>query len=50
MDRYKYIQLSMKLLPEEIIAKYGLRGIKQNGYIYTKIRKEMYRLKKYGII
>ena len=44
MERYEYIRLSTNLLPEEIIAHYGLRGMEQNGYIYAEIRKGVYRL------
>ena len=44
IDIYEYIRLSLKLIPEEIIAQYGLKGVEHNGYIYSETRKGMHRL------
>ena len=50
MDRYEYIWLSLKLLLEEIIAQYGIRGVKHNECIYADMSKGIFCLPQAGII
>ena len=37
MERYKYMQLKLKIIPQEIIEAYKLNNIAQEGYVYIEI-------------
>ena len=50
MGRYEYLQISLVILPEEIIAHYNLLQLASNGWVYLKIRKDMPGLKQAGRI
>jgi hypothetical protein len=51
MTRYKYMQLKLSNVPDDIIAHYHLRNITTpNGYVYCKFRQGMYGLPQAGII
>ena len=41
LDRYKYIHLSIKILPQQIIDAYNLLGLVHNGYVYCEIQRGM---------
>ena len=44
------MRMKMDILPEEIIAKYNLRSIAYNGWIYICIKRGMYGLPEAGIL
>jgi hypothetical protein len=46
----RYMRMKLDILPEEIIAKYNLRAIVHNGWVYFKIKRGMYGLPKSGIL
>ena len=46
--RYKYIRLSIKILPQRIIDAYNLLGIVHNGYVYCEIQRGVYGLPQAG--
>jgi hypothetical protein len=50
MDRCKYMQLPIHILPDKIIQQYSLLPKVHNGYIYVEIRKGMYGLPQAGIL
>jgi hypothetical protein len=51
MARYKYMQLHIADMPDNVIEHYNLRDkATPNGYIYCKIQKGMYGLPQAGII
>jgi hypothetical protein len=50
LDRYEYMQLSIDIIPDEIIDEYNLRRLVSNGYVYIELRKEMYGLPQAGIL
>ncbi len=50
MKRYKYMHIKITDIPDKIIEEYNLREITEDGYVYCKIRKEMYGLPQAGII
>ena len=50
MGRYKYMQISLVILPEEIIAQYNLLQLASNGWAYLETRKGMPGLKQAGRI
>jgi hypothetical protein len=51
MARYKYMQLHIADMPEDIIEHYNLRDkATPEGYIYYEIQKGMYGLPQAGII
>ena len=41
MGRYKYMKISLAILPEEIITQYKLLQLASNGWVYLEIRKGM---------
>ena len=45
MSIYRYIRISLKDLPKEIIQEYDLRKIAHTKYVYTEISNGMYSLK-----
>ena len=50
MDRPEYMRLPIKIIPQEIINKYNLNGIVEDGWLYIKIGKGMYGLLQAGKI
>ena len=50
MGRYKYMKISLAILPEEIISQYNLLQLASNGWLYLEIRKGMPGLKQAGRI
>ena len=51
MKRYKYMHTKITNIPKEIINEYKLNiKVKEDGYVYCKIRKGMYCLPQAGII
>ena len=50
MGRYKYMKISLAILPEEITAQYNLLQLSSNGWVYLEIRKVMPGLKQAGRI
>ncbi len=51
MARYKYMQLRIADMPDDVIEHYNLRDkATPNGYIYCEIQKGMYGLPQAGII
>ena len=46
MDIYIYVLI----IPEEIIAQYGLRELEEDAWVYTEIRNGMYGLPQAGIL
>jgi hypothetical protein len=50
LDRYKYMQLSIDIIPDESIDEYNLRPLVSNSYVYIEIRKGMYGLPQAGIL
>jgi hypothetical protein len=46
MDRYEYMKIPLKWIPQEILEQYGLANkADKDGYIYVEIHKAMYGLK-----
>jgi hypothetical protein len=46
MDRYEYMKIPVRWIPEEILKQYSLADkIGADGYVYVEIRKGMYGLK-----
>ena len=50
LERYKYMRLSIELMPKNIIDQYNLRPLMHNGYVSIKIRKGMYGLPQGGLL
>ena len=50
MYRPEYMRISIKIIPQEIIEKYKLNEIEDNGWVYIKISKGMYGLPQSGKI
>jgi hypothetical protein len=51
MVRYKYIQIKIDDIPDEIIVEYNLRDkVSNNGHMYVKIQMGIYRLPQAGIL
>ena len=50
VGEYKYVRMSLDIIPEEIITQYKLRKIAVNGWVYMEIRKGMPGLKQAGKI
>ena len=50
VEEYKYVRMSLDIIPEEIITQYELRKIAVNGWVYIEIRKGMPGLKQAGKI
>ena len=46
----RYMKMKIDILPEDIIAKYNLRNIVHNGWVYIKIKQGMYGLKESGVL
>ena len=45
MGQYKFMKISLEILPEEIIAQYNLLQLASNEWVYLYIRKGMPGLK-----
>ncbi len=50
MDRYEYMCMPLKIIPEHIIEQYNLHEKAKNGYVYMEIRRAMYGLPQAGIL
>ena len=50
LDRYEYMRIPIKIIPDHIIDQYHLRDKVKNGYVYTEIRRAMYGLPQAGIL
>jgi hypothetical protein len=50
LNRYEYMKMPMRLIPDDIIEHYGLREKALNGYAYMGIRHGMYGLPQAGIL
>jgi hypothetical protein len=48
-DQYYYMQMPLKLFPDDIIDHYNLREKALNGYVYMEIEHGMYGLPQAGI-
>ncbi len=44
LNRYEYMQMPIKLFPDDIIEHYGLREKALDGYVYMEIQRGMYNL------
>jgi hypothetical protein len=50
LDRYEYMKMPMRLIPDIIIDHYGLLEKSLNGDVYMEIRRGMYGLPQAGIL
>jgi hypothetical protein len=51
MKEYEYMQLRLKLTPNEIIHQYNLKDlINEQGWVYLEIQMGMYGLPQAGIL
>ena len=50
MNKAEYLNIELKMNPQEIIDKYDLLRNQCGGYIYARIKKGMYGLVQAGII
>ena len=50
LDRYKYMWMPIKMIPEEIIQQYGLHEKCLNGMVYMQIEKDMHGFPQSGIL
>ena len=50
LDRYEYMKMPLRLIPDDIIEHYGLKEKTLNGYAYMEIRRGMYGLPQAGIL
>ena len=50
LNRYKYIRIPMKLIPQYIIDLYNLEAIAVNGFVWAEVRRGMYGLPQAGIL
>ena len=48
LDRYEYIRIPIKLIPQAIIDQYALADKERDGYVYAEVRKGMYGLPQAG--
>ena len=48
MERFEYMQIPLKILPDDIIEHYKLRDMAHNGHVLVEIRKGMYGLPQAG--
>jgi len=46
----RYMRMHIDILPDEIIDKYNLRAIVNNGWVYFRIKRGMYGLPEAGIL
>jgi len=50
MKRFEYMRLPISIIPQEIIDKYNLRDLAEDGWVYIEIQKGMYGLKQASIL
>ena len=50
MNRYEYMKIPVKHIPEDIMIQYNLEHLIVNDHIMVEIRKGMYGLPQAGII
>ena len=50
LDRYEYMRMPLKLIPQPFIDQYNLQAKAKNGYVYIEIQKGMYGLPQTGIL
>ena len=51
LDRFEYMKMHLRNIPQEIIGQYKLTNlVAPNGYVYIEIRRAMYGLKQSGFI
>ena len=50
MERLEYMRLPFKIIPQEIIDKYALKGKVEDDWVYVKILKGMYGLPQAGLL
>ena len=50
LDRYEYMKMPIKLIPQEFIDLYDLASKAKNGYVYMEIQRGMYGLPQSGIL
>ena len=50
MERYEYMKIPIKIIPQDIIDRYNLMDKVYNEYVYVEIRKGMYGLPQAGKI
>eukprot|EP00956_Cyclotella_meneghiniana_P005705 scaffold7330_cov24-Cyclotella_meneghiniana.AAC.1 len=50
MDRYEYMRMPIKIIPQHIIDQYNLNDKVKNGYVYMEIRRAMYGLPQAGVL
>jgi hypothetical protein len=48
LPEYEYVQIPIHLIPDAIMTLYALQDKVSNGYVYTEVRKGMYRLPQAG--
>jgi hypothetical protein len=50
LERYEYVRIALKQIPQIIIDYYKLEEIAVNGYVYAECRRGMYGLPQAGIL
>ena len=50
MERPEYMKVPIRYLPKDIIKHYNLDDLVNNGYVYVKIVKGVYSLKKAAVL
>ena len=50
MNRPEYMRLPSKIIPQEIMEQYNLQTKINDGWVYVRIDKGMYRLPQAGIL
>jgi hypothetical protein len=50
LDRYEYMRIPLKIIPDHIIEQYDLRSKAKNGFVYMEIRRAMYGLPQAGVL
>jgi hypothetical protein len=50
LPRFEYMKMLLSRFPEEIIRKYNLNALADDGWVYIEIRRGMYGLKQAGLL
>jgi hypothetical protein len=50
LPRFEYMKMLLSRFPKEIVQKYNLNALAVNVWVYIEIRKDMYGLKKAGLL
>jgi len=50
LERFEYMRLPISIIPQEIIDKYNLEDLSEDGWVYMEIQKGMYGLKQACIL